>query len=425
MTRQPPGTRDGPRSDPLDAISGLLHPRSLAVLSDHHRQPWRRRTIRAVESSGVGDRLVAVEDPRGVPPGTDVALVAVSTSDLLTVAVACAGAGVRVMVVFEPTQVPPDLMHAVVERARQGNTRVLGPGVRSIVSASAGPVWQVGSRAVPPLLGATAVVGSARTLGGCLGVLRRAGEPISAVIDVGGAADLGLADAASAALREEGTTLVVVAAPLDAQHGWEGVAAVAHQQHKLVVAVGHRRRPAPHAFLVEVPRRDLAATVSVLRSLQVSGHGDGVLVVGTECAEPLRTVLSARGVCEGELTQQAEQRLHHLHLDTLVGGPPRSDADPSALATAAATVSDCPDVGVVVMPLPRPATTTDTRRLAAILGLVHDAAANAPVVAVVAGGLAGARMPVFADLRACVDVLELAQAYGRATASSAVVEEGA
>ena len=423
--RQPaaPGSGNG-RLNPVETMCRLLHPRSIVVLSDHDRQPWRERMIHGLESSEVGDRMLALADPRLIPPGTDLVLVAVATTGLLTTAVACATAGVSVMVVCEPTQVALGLMHAVVERARQGSVRVLGPGVRTLVSASTGPSGQVGARAVPPLRGGTAVVGSGRTLGSALGVLREAGEPISAVIDVGGGADLGLTDAAAAALHEEGTALVIVAAPPQAPRAWDEVAAVARHQHKLVVAVGRRRRPAFNVPVVQVARRDLAATVGFLRSTQASGHGDGVLVVGTESAAPLRAMLSARGVCRGILTQQAELRLQHLHLETLVGDAPPSDADQNALVTAAATASECPDVGVVVMPLPRPQTATDRRRLLAILDGLADAGTNAPVVAIVAGGLAGAPLPVFQDHFACVDVLQFAHAHGRATLSSAVLGEG-
>jgi hypothetical protein len=251
-------------------------------------------------------------------------------------------------------------------------------------------------------------------LGRTLRVLREAGGDISVVRDVGGGAGAVLTDAVAAVLEDEATALVTVAAPPEARPDWGGVAATAREHHKPVVSVAPGRRPAPHRTLVEVPRRDLAATVSVLGSLRASGHGHGVVVVGrTEAAGRVREWLRGRGVCPGTLTQQAESRLQHLHLETLVDDAPPldtppTDTPPTALVAAATTTSECPDVGVVVMPLARPRSTADRRRLLAVLAGVSRAPTGAPVVAVVDGGLGGSALPVFADLPACLDVLRFA-----------------
>ncbi|HTI39646.1 MAG TPA: GNAT family N-acetyltransferase, partial [Vicinamibacterales bacterium] len=192
------------------SIRPLLEPRSIAVIGAS-RDPSKigSRVLRALQKGGYNGRifpvhpvapdlggLPAVPSARDLPPGLDLAIVAVPYDRVLAIVDDCAAAGVKSLVVISAgfAETGPEgraRQDALTERVRAYGMRMIGPNCMGILNTD--PAFQLDATFAPtqPIRGGIGFLSQSGAMGAAiLNRARQLGLGISMFASMGNKADV-------------------------------------------------------------------------------------------------------------------------------------------------------------------------------------------------------------------------------------------
>ncbi len=224
-----PERDDPPTSSPPTArpdIKYMFEPRGVAVIgaSDNPRKIGHSIVANIVEGGYSGglypvnprggellghEMLTSVED---APGPVDMAVITVPAEAVLGVLDGCARKGVKFLVIitsgFSETGNSRE-EHRIVERAREGGMRVLGPNIFGVYSRAGALNATFGPKGILP--GAVAIISQSGAIGSAM-IGKTAAERIglSAMVSIGNKADLDESDCLEYLMRSEHTRVIMM-----------------------------------------------------------------------------------------------------------------------------------------------------------------------------------------------------------------------
>lgn len=379
-------------------LDPVFRPRSVAVVgasSDPKKRGFQ--VLVALKEAGY-EGLVHPVNPRGgtllghpvhasleeVPGVPDLVLVCTPASTVPHVVEACARKGVRGVVVLavgfrEAGEAGEELERRLVEAAREGGVRVVGPNTSGILNLPLG-LNLIGARGVRPGSLSLVVQSGNMALALMNEVTARSWDGIAVAVGVGNQADLGFAEYLDFLGTHEETRAVVVYAEgfRDARRFLQVASRVSREKPVLVIK-GARSRAGQEAArshtgsvageydrlragfhqagIVEVTRTDellhLAETLAWQPHVR-DGAGLAVLSDGGGQGTLAADALEEAGVPLARLGQPTRDRLRALLGEAAGLGNPvdlagAADADPAVFGTALAVLADDRAVGGVLV----------------------------------------------------------------------------
>ena len=184
---------DRSRAAAVAAVAHVLRPASVAVVG---ATAEARTVARNIEAGGYTGALSVVKRGSEVPAGTDLAILAVPTADVLGAAHVCAAAGVRGVAVLadgfaDAGAVGRARLAELLTICRSAGMRMVGPNCLGVVNTEPGVRLEAAATEILPAAGRVALASQSTAIGiAVIAEARRRGLGLSTFVATGDKADL-------------------------------------------------------------------------------------------------------------------------------------------------------------------------------------------------------------------------------------------